>query len=217
MRYTPRPLKSLYKMIERKLGPRWLSGYITFWITGWCFFLPLYGILWASGKIKVNGYQKAVETLKDGKTIIAANHPDGFSIFALTLIFWKRALFQPRFCFFNMPRPGLMPSILLPLMRCILVTKEREPLREIIRTLQATGNAVIFPEKTRTNFQEEGVVYISNRRRTGICARPPRVCPQLRSAPERRFFPFGSICLMSRASPAFGKASSICTKKEDES
>ena len=139
----------------RRFGPRWISGYITFWITGWIFFIPLYGILRLFRKIEVIGYAEAEAFIRRGRGILAPNHPDGWTVFLMTLLFWRQALRNPRFCIWNMPRKGIMPSWAFPVMRCIPIDRQNprwnvKALDRMIGILTAGGIAMVFPETTRT-------------------------------------------------------------------
>jgi 1-acyl-sn-glycerol-3-phosphate acyltransferase len=138
-----------------RFGPRWLSGFVTIWL----FAIVLicgYLVLRACGKVRVVGYDRAVPVLRRGSVIIAANHPDGFTPFLITMIFWRRYLFQPRFCFWNLPREGLVPTRFLRwIMRCILIERGSrrqmfEASEQVKNALQQSGNILVFPEGTRT-------------------------------------------------------------------
>lgn len=142
--------------MTRRFGPRWLSGFATIWPIGILVLIPGFFVLRALGKIEIIGYQRAAETLRRGRVIVAPNHPDGFTPFLMTAVFWKRYLFQPRFCFWNLPREGLVHTAVLRwIMRCILIDRgnneqKKVAFKEARMVLEQTGNLLVFGEGTRT-------------------------------------------------------------------
>src|SRR3989344_5381569 len=109
---------------DDRLGPRWLSGSVTIGLIGPLFLTGVVKQLEREGKLVVNGYEDAEQFLEKGRVILIANHIDGFTMFLMTGIFWRRYHTQPRFNFYNMPREGLIPTALLRyMMRCLLIKR----------------------------------------------------------------------------------------------
>ncbi len=143
---------------DQEFGPHWLSGRASILLLG-CVLTPGYRYLEKRGKIRVIGYENAVQSLGKGNVIVAANHPDAITPFLMTGVFNQLYYRNPRFCLWNVPRDGLMPRGTKGLFRSIelhrtdKVARDRS-VKRLQEVLIAGGNALIFVEETRTEARD---------------------------------------------------------------
>jgi 1-acyl-sn-glycerol-3-phosphate acyltransferase len=129
----------------------------------------LYVFLRKRGKVRVEGYERAVRALAEGGVILAANHPDGATPFLIPAVFHEHYFNDPRFFLWNMPRERLVPTeFLRDRLRCILIerdnpTQKAGAARKAARELKARNNILVFGEGTRTfNKREPNAVIIES-------------------------------------------------------
>lgn len=121
----------------------------------------LYLFLHKRGKIRVEGYERAVSALAEGGFILASNHPEGSTPFLIPAIFHEKYFDNPRFFLWNMPREGLVPTQWLrDRLRCIVVerdnpVKKARAVRKAAKALKDKWNVLIFAEGTRTFDEKE--------------------------------------------------------------
>lgn len=127
---------------------------------GW-FLARLYIFLHKRGKIRVEGYERAVSALAEGGVILTANHPEGSTPFLIPAIFHQLYFDDPRFFLWNMPREKLVPTEWLrKRLRCIVVergnsVKKAGAVRKAAKALKDKWNFLIFAEGTRTFDEKE--------------------------------------------------------------
>ncbi len=143
-----------------RTGPDKYDGRATARTFGW-FLARLYIFLRNRGKVRVEGYERAVSALAEGGVILAANHPEGSTPFLIPAVFHEKYFDDQRFFLWNMPRQKLVPTRWLrDRLRCIVVErgnsmKKASAVRKAVKVLKEKGNILIFAEGTRTFDEKE--------------------------------------------------------------
>lgn len=158
---------------------RLIPDYMTVIIIG----IPLgivFALLLALGRIKINGYGRALRLVARGKVIIAANHPSMLETFLIPLLFFPLYLVHLRFFVWSVPdRRLLNPALrwLFWFARCVTLDRsdqnsKKPALYQLTEILEHNGIIVIHPEAGRTSKGEKFVTRGDRRMRVFISGVP---------------------------------------------
>ncbi len=150
-----------------QLGPyhdlklRLICDYITIIIIGTPLGI-LFLLLLIAGRIKINGYGRALRVIAHGKVIIAANHPSMLETILIPLLFFPLYLVSPRFFIWSVPDKRLLAPRMRWLFwfgRCITLDRSdpsstKPALQKLTDILKHNGVVVMHPEAGRTHKGE---------------------------------------------------------------
>lgn len=136
---------------------------------------PLLGAgLWAlkrTGRVRVFGRERAIKAAREGKLLIAANHPTGAETFIVPGVFCPEYYADERLFVWSMPKKGLVPWWMHKFLRCIEIERGN-PKRILLQALPLAeqvlthgGVILTHPENGRTINGKEFVEYNGRRMR----------------------------------------------------
>ncbi len=164
LRFTPRPFRRLLHIV---------SAYAVAWTVGLLFVIPLILYLQCMGKIRTRGYFGVARTIREGKIILAANHPSLIEPIIISTMFVPLFLiFADSQWPFSVPdRRTYLPRFLWFVywpFRCITVDRSNTgrrsatALRRIHFILSAGRSVVMHPEGGRT---DKGKLFVTKGKR----------------------------------------------------
>ena len=165
--------------VYHHLKLHFIAHYITVIIIG----IPLgilFALLVALGRIKINGYSRALRLVARGNVIIAANHPSMFETLLIPLLFFPLYLAHLRFFVWSVPDRRLLgPSIrwLFWFGRCITLDRTipsltKPALYKLTTILEHNGVVLIHPEAGRTDKGETFLIHGDRRIRHFVSGVP---------------------------------------------
>ena len=165
--------------VYHHLKLHFIAHYITVIIIG----IPLgilFALLVALGRIKINGYSRALRLVARGKVIITANHPSMLETLLIPLLFFPLYLVHLRFFVWSVPdRRLLNPYIrwLFCFGRCVTLDRSnpsltKPALYKLTAILEHNGVILIHPEAGRTGKGETFLIRGNRRMRHFVSGVP---------------------------------------------